>query len=189
MQLAPEDLAEALDITLLAETAQMPSSGNSVTYQTATGWSIFSTTKPQIVDRFVEQKLPDFQRMCLLARVNDTVMWSKTECFSAGQRLWSVEHSGEDGNTRHLVEHGALPAQFSGITARNFAEQDKEDAGEAQVDFGFEIPIELWESFTGVRYDEAPDDDGASARFSSVAMPKTTGTLGRRLKRLMGQGS
>lgn len=187
MQTTPQDLAEALDLSLLTETAQMPNGGNWVAQQAATGWSIFATIDPRIADRLVAENLPNIQSDCLVAQVNDTVMWSRTELFRAGQSQWFVEHLGEDGDSRHLVEHGALPVHLAEIKDRNFVAQDKEDADEALVDFGFEIPIELWESFTGFRYDVLPAE-GDFSGFFPVSLPKKTGVIGGLLNRLMGRG-
>lgn len=123
-QLALPDFATALDLARLSEEQEMPNTGNWLGFQVKTGWSIFSTSQPKIIDRFIAEDIASFRPDCLVAHVNDTVMWSKTELYQSGQLHWSIEHSGEEGKTRHLITKGAVPAQLAEIRDRNFAEQD-----------------------------------------------------------------
>jgi hypothetical protein len=92
----------------------------------------------------------------LTCTVEEHVMFSEAIGWRDGHRLWSVTHRGEDDTTRKTVsEAGTLPSEYSAIRDRFFRQQEAENAADAEVDFLFEIPIVLVQTFTGYKHDEA----------------------------------
>ncbi|TIL82515.1 MAG: hypothetical protein E5Y89_04795 [Mesorhizobium sp.] len=80
-------------------------------------------------------------------------MFSRAELWSAGKNVWRVWHSG-DKEVSDLQTTGDLPASFETLRQRAFSQQDKE----GDVDYVFDIPLDLAAELTGFRHDEgAPD--------------------------------
>ena len=79
-------------------------------------------------------------------------MYSAVHGAEDGIELWSVIHDAQQ-SLHHLSVSGDPPEEFLAIKGRLFGEQEKEDAGSAEVDFVFDIPIELAASITGFRHD------------------------------------
>ena len=83
-------------------------------------------------------------------------MFSEATGWRDGHRVWSVTHRGDDDITKKTVsEEGTLPSEYSAIRKRLFRQQEAENAADAEVDFLFEIPIVLVQTFTGYKHDEA----------------------------------
>ena len=91
--------------------------------------------------------------------VNETVMFSSANYFENGDYRWFVGHNAQE-SPRDLASGGDLPAQFEGIRTRLLAEQDAEDADRAEVDFVFDIPLELAQSVCGFKHDLCEFDWG-----------------------------
>ena len=92
----------------------------------------------------------------LTCTVEEHVMFSEATGWRDGHRLWSVTHRGEDDTTKKTVsEAGTLPSEYSAIRDRFFRQQEAESAADAEVDFLFEIPVVLVQTFTGYKHDEA----------------------------------
>lgn len=80
---------------------------------------------------------------------NETVMNSFASSWVNGVEQWSAFHDAQQG-IRHLETTGDLPSQLAPIQERLFAEQgDSED-----VNYIFDIPIELFVELGGIRYDQ-----------------------------------
>lgn len=85
--------------------------------------------------------------------VEEHVMVSSAEGWANGRRQWRVEHDAQQ-STRHLVTAGTLPAAYA-VALRNAQEaQDAEDATDAEVDFFFEVPLQLARDTAGFKHDE-----------------------------------
>lgn len=96
--------------------------------------------------------------------VEEHVMFSETSCWKSGGILWSVTHESEKG-LRHLGTSGPVPAELEPI--RQGAEEKQEAEGEnAEVDFIFDIPVDLAQKITGYRYDQ--DVPGMSGKVFEV---------------------
>lgn len=84
------------------------------------------------------------------------VMFCTVLCWKWGHKKWSVTHDSSSARD-HLEEYGKLPPEYSAIRNRLFEQQRKEDtdhpSGIAEVDYVFEIPVELAHAVTGFRYD------------------------------------
>lgn len=86
---------------------------------------------------------------------NETVMNSYACGWADGVERWSVFHDAQQDN-EHLETSGTLPPEFQPIRDRLVAQQKGDD----DADFIFDIPIELFASLGGIRYDQ--DIPGAS---------------------------
>jgi hypothetical protein len=80
---------------------------------------------------------------------NETVMNSYACAWLNGVELWSVFHDAQQ-DIKHLETSGTLPPEMQSIRDRLFAEQEDDD----DADFIFDIPIELFASLGGIRYDQ-----------------------------------
>jgi len=89
----------------------------------------------------------------LTCTVEEHVMFSEATGWRNGKRLWLVTHKGEDGPI-DITAEGALPAEYASIRDRFVSQQDAEGGAEAEVDFLFEIPVVLVQTFVGYKHDE-----------------------------------
>lgn len=85
--------------------------------------------------------------------VNETTGMSSARGFAKGKLIWSLLHDGEKG---HLTASGELPSIFCEIRARA-AEKDRTDQN---VDWFFDVPVEVAEGLTGFRHDGFRPGDG-----------------------------
>lgn len=109
--------------------------------------------------------------------VEEHVMFSSAECWKTGKLLWKVSHEAESG-PYNLEEQGDHPQQYVAIKERLLAEQQHEDQGERQVDFVFDIPLELADAIVGFKHDRIIQE-----RFEVLkpAPPRSGSTLLARL--------
>jgi hypothetical protein len=75
--------------------------------------------------------------------------------WANGVEHWSVFHDAQQ-DIKHLEMRGTLPPQLKSIRDRLFAEQEGDD----EVDFIFDIPVELFAALGGIRYDQGISDAG-----------------------------
>jgi hypothetical protein len=85
--------------------------------------------------------------------INETVMHSWARGYRDGEGVWSVEHDGGEQGCHHLDVVGDLPPEFAPIRDRLIADQAKEDAGDANTDYVFDLPAELTYALCGYRAD------------------------------------
>src|SRR5579863_1349181 len=90
----------------------------------------------------------------IAATVEEHVMFSSAEAWKSGRLTWKITHEGENG-PRNLKEQGSLPAEYSPIKTRLLAAQQEEDAGGREVDYFFDMPLDLAEAITGYKHDKA----------------------------------
>lgn len=72
--------------------------------------------------------------------------------WSNGREAWSVVHDSQRGRN-HLDTAGSLPAEYP-ATAEPLLEKHRT---QNDADYVFDIPVELFRSLTGFRYDGNPD--------------------------------
>lgn len=89
---------------------------------------------------------------------NETTMHSYARSWVNCVEIWSVDHDASQHGVRHLETRGSLPDQLDSIKKTQFAAQDKGGA-----DHVFDIPIELFRSLGGIRYDDDIEGAGSSA--------------------------
>ena len=85
--------------------------------------------------------------------VEDHVMFSAAEGWRHGLTTWRLEHDAEKSD-RHIECSGEPPPTYAAALAEAEAGQDAEDAGSKEVDFYFEIPLQVARSIVGFKHDE-----------------------------------
>jgi len=103
-----------------------------------------------------DQVLRTLSRGCrvIACSVEEHVMFSSAALWEDGRRVWSVSHQGDE-ELHHLAADGVLPDFFAGVRDERLATQASEGGDEAQVDYVFEIPLELARRMTGFAHDGA----------------------------------
>jgi hypothetical protein len=84
--------------------------------------------------------------------VEEHVMVSVATGWRDGQRVWTVTHDAQR-DMEHLQTEGDLPAAFASIRDRLRSEQQKAGGRKADVDYIFDVPVELAQTLTGYRHD------------------------------------
>jgi hypothetical protein len=114
--------------------------------------------------------------------VEEHVMFSCAESWKNGKLIWRVTH--ESGSSRrHLEEHGSLPGQYLDIKERLLAAQQREDEGAHEVDYVFDVPLELSEAIVGFKHERILD------RRFEILKPETETAGGGLLSRLFRESS
>jgi len=91
----------------------------------------------------------------ITCQVNETVMCSSASAWIGGVEQWAVSHDCQFG-ILHLETSGDVPAVLTEIRERLFRSQ----ADSKDVDYVFDVPVELFVAMGGVRYDqEIPGTD------------------------------
>ena len=86
------------------------------------------------------------------ATIEEHVMFCSAEEWSGGKLIWKVSHESEKG-LRHLEERGSPPGQYLAVKERLLAAQQQEDEGAREVDYVFDVPLELAEAIAGFKHD------------------------------------
>jgi hypothetical protein len=89
--------------------------------------------------------------------IEEHVMFSSAEAWENGKQVWRVAHASESG-PRHLDEQGSLPGQYLAVKERLLAVQQREDEGAREVDYIFDLPLELSEAIVGFKHDKIIND-------------------------------
>jgi len=87
--------------------------------------------------------------------IEEHVMFSCAEEWENGDLIWRVSHA--SGSSRDLEEQGSLPGQYLDIKERLLAAQQREDKGAHEVDYVFDVPLELSEAIVGFKHDRILD--------------------------------
>ncbi len=88
---------------------------------------------------------------------NETVMNSYASGWVNGVQKWSVLHDAQQG-IDHLETDGELPEEMNSIQENLVRPQ----ANDQDVDHIFDIPIQLFQSLGGIRYDQDIEGAGPS---------------------------
>ncbi len=119
--------------------------------------------------------------------VEEHVMCSLAAGWKNGKQLWSVIHDAQKA-LRHLDVSGDVPKVLAVISERLNAEQDAYSDKKPEVDYIFDIPVELAKELTGFRHDQ--DMPGVAGDAFEVLEPikdfNSKATLGDRLKEIFG---
>lgn len=116
--------------------------------------------------------------------VEEHVMFSSAERWVRSQNVWRIAHDAQT-SIRRLHTKGELPSTYTQALREATARQDAEDAGPGEVDFFFEVPLQVAKEMTGFKHDE--DIAGVDyERFTAYASAKHRSTnAGRRKWRQM----
>ena len=120
--------------------------------------------------------------------VEEHVMVSVATGWKDGRRVWSVTHDAQR-DMEHLDTHGELPATFSGIRDGLRSKQQAAGGRKADVDYIFDVPVELAKTLTGYRHDaDIPGTGGHPFEVlaQTSASPPASGERPPFWKRLFG---
>src|SRR5262249_13682293 len=92
-------------------------------------------------------------------QVEEHVMVSEASFFDAGRRVWRVVHDAQD-NIYHVNTEGVLPSIYHEILRQERKRQDDEGGEDAEVDYLFEVPVELAMHVCKFRHDNCEFDWG-----------------------------
>ena len=171
--MSEEDVAEALGLVAGPDAAK---AGASIC-MLPNGWRLLFT---------VEFDFPTPERMALLSAAGTAIalsadertMFSVVRGYQHGKAVFAVEHDGGTHGARHIATAGAIPAAWNPILEKANREQDKEDAGDAMVDFVFDAPTALAEALCGYR-DDQPWPEGQEPETTLLVEKKRPGLLGK----------
>jgi hypothetical protein len=88
----------------------------------------------------------------IACQLHEGIMFSASYGFSHGIGQWVVVHDRQDG-IRDLTVKGTPPEAFEDIRVRISQEQDDNGGDESDVDYYFDVPVDLAESICGYRHD------------------------------------
>lgn len=132
----------------------------------STGWTILFA---QDFDFACDARLAEMSRLEVTVvgcQVDEDALYSRSACFIDGRPVWQIVHDSSRG-PRHLETDGVLPDGFYEIRSRLEAEQTQNDAGDADSDFIFDIPVEVAALGSGYRYNRS-DYDGDPPVFTDA---------------------
>lgn len=143
-------LLEALGFRDTGEVDEANESPFSAT-QLRNGWSIiWSNDFDWAATQPIKLGFPT--KRSISCQLHEGVMYSAAHGADDGVELWSVTHDAQK-SLHDLSVSGNPPKEFPTIRDKLLSDQAVEDAASAEVDFIFDIPIELAASITGFRHD------------------------------------
>lgn len=86
--------------------------------------------------------------------IEEHVMFSSAAQWSDGQREWAIQHRGGDYGSADLSFEGDPPPLFAELREHYGSRQNAEGGVKAEVDWIFEVPLELAKSYVGFKHDE-----------------------------------
>jgi hypothetical protein len=143
-----EDLLERLGLEEIGETSD-EIDADCVFGETTEGWSVLVMKKPASdLDKAMGSTAPQGFSLCGL--MSEVVMFSEVRGYIDGRKSWSVVHDPDKNPT--TVVHGDPPEPFYDI--KRELEATQAEAGDEQVDYLFDLPMELTASLSGYRPSE-----------------------------------
>jgi hypothetical protein len=100
--------------------------------------------------------------------LEEHAMVSLASAWRNGTQVWYVVHDSERGLS-HLDTEGQLPPGFAGIRDANLAKQKASGGDASNVDYCFDIPVELAQHVCGFRHDD-DFDEAETEPFVVLAM-------------------
>jgi hypothetical protein len=114
--------------------------------------------------------------------VNETTMFSMVSRWTDGRQIWKVTHDSSIA-LEHVDVEGSPPPELASIRDTLQARHASDDSGD--VDYVFDISVELALALTGYRHDQ--DIEGAAADPFEVLLPAPPAKNGSWLKRIVGR--
>ncbi len=87
--------------------------------------------------------------------IEEHVMVSIAEGWNDGATSWKIAHNAQEGMF-DLSADGELPAHYEAIKDDFVSQQNAEGGEEADVDFIFDIPLQVAKKICGYKHDEGP---------------------------------
>jgi hypothetical protein len=130
----------------------------------ANGWFVIVMNRTvDAFDRTIDPARLSRGAEVVTCTLEEHVMVSGFARWKDGERLVTVDHDAQQ-SIRHLDVAGSVSPEMSEIIAEAISSQDREDQGEAEVDFICDIPIDIAYRLTGYRHDRA-EVDGIVQRY------------------------
>lgn len=137
-----------------------------------TGWSVLWSNDEAYADEALASALSRSDGPVLAVRVNETCMHSTAALFEHGQRRWRVHHEGDE-TIDFLEIDGEAPAEARAIEEEARSLQAEEDVGGAEVDYMFDVPLEIARHVCGFKHDLGGFDWG-EPMFTAVTPQGST---------------
>jgi hypothetical protein len=166
-----DQFVQKLGFTPTGETEEIPESLNSMG-KLDTGWRVFWHNNNCPFLKSTDLTTLSLDNDVLLCRVEEHVMASSAELWSKGKRQWQLSHEGENG-PKGLEVDGVPPETYPAIRKEMEALQLAEGGDAAEVDYLFEIPLDVAKSLVGFKHDEmSPHLIGGRFQVMSRLAPK-----------------
>ena len=117
----------------------------------STGWYLVLDSTWQIFQNKQLVSQVSLEKKVIGCEVGESWNNSKTECWKAGERIWSVAHDLHQGQT-HLQEEGNLPKEYQSIKAE-ILKTHESTSQNFRIDTYFSIPTDLFAKLVGFNYD------------------------------------
>lgn len=126
-----------------------------------------------------QESLENLSASCRIVSgmVEEHVMYSAASEYRRGRLVWRVSHQG-DKDVFDLSAEGELPKEFEDVKREIWAQQEAENAGPAEVDHIFEIPLRVARGICGFKHDDADEDDDG-LEFTRLIVPPAPSFLSR----------
>ncbi|MDF0541133.1 hypothetical protein PX699_02160 [Sphingobium sp. H39-3-25] len=131
----------------------------------STGWSIIWSNDFGWVESEALHTRPPLGRS-IACQVHEGVMYSAAYAAQDGVELWRVVHDSDRGHD-DLQIHGTVPVELAEIR-RALAAEQQADGSCQNVDYMFDVPVEMALKFTGFRYDLWDLPSGPNPAFTVV---------------------
>ena len=142
----------------------------------ATGWYVIRSRDVEFATPKRLSQVSAASGVGLAGQVEEHVMVSSLRRFDDGDETWWVIHEPEKG-IFDLSFGGAPPKLLSEIRERLVAVQQSEGGEEANVDFIFEVPVQLGVALCGYRVDGG--DGSEEPEFTELQPPRRPSLLAR----------
>jgi hypothetical protein len=167
-----DKFVQDLGLTPTGQTEEIPESLDCMA-KLDTGWRLISHNKydcPYLRPKELARLSVDQE--VILCLVEEHVMASSAEFWSKGKRQWWISHEGECG-PKGLDVDGNPPEVYPSIRKEMEASQLAKGGDKAEVDYIFEIPLEVAKSLVGFKHDEiCPHIIGGRFEVMARAVPK-----------------
>lgn len=146
----PETVHALLQLRPTGKTEDFPES-DVVGAELPVGWYVVVFNKEVIRDGVLKQASASSDVVCCF--VEEHEMISSVSEWRSGTSVWSVSHDAQNG-IFHLEVTGEVPPGLAKIREKLTEEQNRHGGVKSEVDYIFDIPIELAKSLTGFRHDQ-----------------------------------
>lgn len=154
-----EKICSAYNLRPTGEREKFPKS-KVVAAEIPAGWHLILWNRKEVNDRALANL--SAQGEVVSCYVEDHVMFSSASGWAYGKQIWKVFHNCDKG-TDHLEVEGDAPAALADIRKRLTEKQEAAGGEKADVDFIYDIPVELAKTLTGFRHDENTQGAGGDA--------------------------
>lgn len=171
---SPESILTELHLRPTGEMQEFPEAEYAATLLPS-GWYV-------IVAENSENRLIDEETLAAISiggeaiacSVEEHVMVSTAHGWRDGKRIWSVTHNAQE-SIENLETDGELPPAFASLRDDHLAKQAAAGGRKANVDYVFDVPVEVARSFTDYRYDkDAPGLIGDAFEVLESHRPPST---------------